>query len=221
MAVTREDRVPAPGEPETENFDMSRAFVLLLPLMLLTTPARAGDHDAASAGTGRHAMVELGAPKRVPTALDSVPHPWPGVALALSAVGAAVPVVLGSMPHANADNTTVLTAVMVAEVITPAAGHLYAGLGRRALIGVTTRAIGAAIAVAGVNAAEGSSDFTYADLAALFGVTMVGVSAVWDVVTVAGDVDQRNREWLDQHAALEFRPLPDGRGPALAVAVRF
>jgi len=86
---------------------------------------------------------------------------------------------------------------------------------------VTTRAIGAAIAVAGVNAAEGSSDFTYADLAALFGVTMVGVSAVWDVVTVAGDVDQRNREWLDQHAALEFRPLPDGRGPALAVAVRF
>ena len=196
--------------------------VPLAAIAAIAPPAHAKDRDATQIGGGRGAVIELGAPKRIPTALDSVPHPWPGIALSLSALGAAVPVAIASTPHAHGDNRAYAAAVLLAEVVTPSAGHLYAGLTRRALIGMAPRAVGTGIALAaGLASNTSSSDFTYSDLAIVFGATMVGVSALWDVGTVAGDVEQRNQNWLAEHASLEPTLLDHGRTPALALTVRF
>jgi hypothetical protein len=48
----------------------------------------------------------------------------------------------------------------------------------------------------------------------------MSTSALVDIITVPGDVDRRNREWLHAHAAVGVSTLSDGN-PALAVTVNF
>ena len=201
---------------------MRMPLVIALPLVALIVGGCPGAAADASAAVERRALIQIGGPRHVPSALDSVPHPWPGRALCLSAVGAALPVVLVTLPgHQDSNRRPLFFGALAAEVITPAAGHLYAGLTRRAGVGMIARAVGFGIAIAGGVNRQSSEDLTYADLAALFGATMVGVSAIWDVAVVPTDVERRNRDWLDAHASVGLRALPDGLTPALAVTVRF
>src|SRR6267378_5957167 len=151
---------------------MHTRSTLALPLIAIAaiaTPARA---DSTQIGGGRTAIVEVGQPHRVPSALDSVPHPWPGTALSLSAIGAALPVAIAARPNPHSNNGGYFYAMLGAEIVTPAAGHLYAGLNQRAVIGMATRAAGVAIA-AGGHGAFSASEFTNGALAVVFGTTMV------------------------------------------------
>ena len=187
---------------------------LLVATIGLAVPAHADDANQ------RRAIVELGRPRHVPSALDSVPHPWPGRALLLSAAGTAIPIAIATRPHPHSEARSLLVAMLAAETITPAAGHLYAGLGRRALAGIAVRGIGFGITVAGLPP-ENSDDITYGALAALFGMVMIGTSAVVDVVTVSPDVERKNQAWLAAHSAVGVRLLEDQRTPALALDVHF
>jgi hypothetical protein len=196
--------------------------MVALSLVALVVGGCPGAAAGATAAVERKAIVQIGGPRHVPSALDSVPHPWPGRALLLSAAGAALPVVLVTLPgHQDSNRRPLFFSALAAEVVTPAAGHLYAGLTRRAGIGMIARAVGFGVAIAGGVNRQSSEDLTYGDLAMLFGATMIGVSAIWDVAAVPSDVERRNRDWLDAHASVGLRALPDGRAPALAVIVRF
>jgi hypothetical protein len=188
------------------------------------SPARSASlepgHDVA-----RQAMIESGVPQPAPTALDSVRHPWPGIALSLSVVGTAAPIVLmGVASRSNSDARAAL-GLLAAEIVTPAAGHLYAGLFPRAGVGIVTRAVGFGAMAIGA-ASEGvwndqtSSDFGGGAFLMLLGVGIMAGSAIVDVITVASDVDKRNAEWLKTHASVGLRVAPDAT-PELAVAVRF
>jgi hypothetical protein len=180
--------------------------------------------SAASAGRG--AVVDLNPAPYVPTALDSVKHPWPGVALTLSAVGTAIPIVAMTRPHASDGEFSTTFIWLATEVVTPATGHLYAGLGKRALEGVTVRAVGLGmVAVGSVNAglwdSSSSSDVTWGAIIVVLGGTVMAASAAWDVISVSGDVERRNADWLSTHARLETRLLPESRVPAIALTARF
>jgi len=210
--------------------------ILALAFCLSAHAARAGESpagliatrtDESSAGpiAARTAIVEADAPPRVPTALDSVPHPWPGIALALSAAGTAAPIVaLGLMPH-NDSNRNLALAIVGTEIVTPSFGHLYAGLSRRAVTGMVVRGVGFGIVIAagasnGWWSGDGSTDFSNASIAALLGATIMGVSALVDVVTVPGDVERRNAAWPQQHASVGLRLGPRA-SPELALSLRF
>jgi hypothetical protein len=111
------------------------------------------------------------------------------------------------------------------EILTPSAGHLYAGLNRRAVKGMIARGIGFGILAAGGasndtwSGAE-HSDITTGDFAILLGATVMAISAAVDIITVAGDVEHRNAEWLRTHAATGFRLNPDGH-PEMTLSLRF
>ena len=177
-------------------------------------------HDVA-----RQAMIESGLPQPAPTALDSVPHPWPGIALSLSVVGTAAPLlVMGAVSKTHSD-TRIQRGILATEIVTPSAGHFYAGLTRRALIGTSVRAVGYGVlalgaASEGLWSNENSSDFGGGAVLLLIGPTLMAGSALTDIITVPGDVNRRNAEWLRQHASVGVRIAPDAT-PELAIAVRF
>ncbi|HTM57334.1 MAG TPA: hypothetical protein VL123_02845 [Candidatus Udaeobacter sp.] len=175
---------------------------------------------SADDSSHRGALIEIGKPPRIPSALDSVPHPWPGRALLLSAVGTAVPIAIATRPHPHSESRNDFLAILGAEIVTPAAGHLYAGLGRRAAAGMVARGLGFGIAAAALPS-ESSGDITYGALAAVMGMVIVGTSALIDVVTVSPDVERKNQAWLAAHSAVGVRTVDDGRTPAVTLVVRF
>src|SRR5689334_17156196 len=131
-----------------------RVRVALAMIAAASTSASAARADDSSQ---RGALIEIGKPPRVPSALDSVPHPWPGRALLLSAVGTAVPIAIATRPHPHSEGRNYFLAMLGAEIVTPAAGHLYAGLGRRAAAGMVARGVGFGIAAAALPS-ESSED---------------------------------------------------------------
>jgi hypothetical protein len=191
------------------------------------SPARAGaPSDSLNLGAPRRAIVEVGLPPRTPSPLDSVPHPWPGVALTLSAVGTAAPLVVMGVASKSHSDAGIALGILATEIVTPSAGHLYAGLMRRAGIGIAVRAVGYGVLAAGA-AAQGlwpgqseTSDFTYGVLAMALGATIMAGSAVVDVVSAPMDVDKKNAEWLRQHASVGLRVAPDAI-PELCLSLRF
>jgi hypothetical protein len=191
------------------------------------SPARAGAAgDSLDLGAPRRAIVEVGLPPRAPSPLDSVPHPWPGVALGLSTVGTAAPLIaMGAASEPHSDSGIAL-GILAAEIVTPSAGHLYAGLTHRAGIGMMVRAVGYGVLAAGA-AAQGlwpgqteSSDFTYGVPAMVLGAAIMAGSAVVDVISAPMDVDKKNSEWLRQHATVGLRVAPDA-SPELCLSLRF
>jgi hypothetical protein len=181
---------------------------------------------ANAAGAQRGAVIDLSATPYVPTALDSVAHPWPGIALTLTAVGTAIPIVAMTRPGASDHEFSTTFIWLATEVVTPASGHLYAGLGKRALEGMTVRAVGLGMVAAGsVNAglwdSSSSSDVTWGAFLVVLGGTVMAASAAWDVISVSGDVERRNADWLSAHTRLETRLLPESRVPAIALTARF
>jgi hypothetical protein len=201
---------------------------LILPLVMCFAghAAFAAEPSATSATQERPAVISIGQPHHVPTALDSVPHPWPGVALSLSAAGLAVPIVLAGSWSKTQSGAMPLMVALAAEVLTPSAGHLYAGLTHRAAIGVLARGMAFGVAAAGAASAglwtnNGPSDWTPALLVVLIGATTEAALAVVDVVTVASDVQRSNDDWLTGHTLLGVRMLPDGSAPAVALTIRF
>jgi hypothetical protein len=187
----------------------------LLPAM---TPA------FAHADPAHGAIVDIGRPPRVPTALDSMEHPWPGVALALSAAGTAAPIVaMSSLSGTRSQGLGV--ALLAAEIVGPSAGHLYAGLGRRAAIGIITRCAGFGIATIGAVRmglwAEGNgAEWSEGVIEMLIGAGIMAGSAIVDVVTVAPDVQRHNDELVRARAVFGVRPSPGG-APAIALTVKF
>jgi hypothetical protein len=188
------------------------------------SPARSASlepgHDVA-----RQAMIESGVPQPAPTALDSVPHPWPGIALSLSVVGTAAPVVVALEANRHERNPGVVLSMFAVEILSPSAGHLYAGLNRRAVKSMIARGIGFGILAAGGASNDTwsgteHSDITTGDFAILLGATVMGISAAVDVITVASDVEHRNAEWLRTHAATGLRFNQDGQ-PEMTVSLRF
>lgn len=180
---------------------------------------RAARADTAYSGP-RRALLEIGLPRRVPAALDSIPHPWPGVAMLLAAAGTALPVAAAGAANARDHDLGRTLGWAAVGVVTPSAGHLYAGLHRRALKAMVFRAAllgGIALASNGFDDGE----FTEADLVGLGLMSAFAASAAWDVVTVAADVERHNAALLARRAAWGPRPLPSGRGVALAVSVGF
>ena len=209
---------------------MRRLTIRLWSLAALFSVMTCATGLAASPATGtryeRTAIIQLDHPPQVPTALDSVPHPWPGAALLMSAVGVALPIVVADRANRTHSGGAPFMAMLAAEVVTPSAGHLYAGLTHRAAIGMAVRGVAFGIAAAGGASAgmwsnSGPADYTPAILVVLLGASIEGVMAVADVVTVASDVQRRNDDWLSAHAVLGMRMLPDGSGPALALTVKF
>ncbi len=205
---------------------MRAMLALVLGLAALASNAGAAAPASHDAARGRGAIIERGLPHAAPTALDSVPHPWPGVALLLSAVGTALPVAIASSASTRDHDPRIGLAALGAEVITPAAGFLYGGLARRGAIGMGVRALGfgiVALAAApdGYWRGETSSDFGPGILVMVLGAAVVGTSAVWDVVVVPDHVDRRNADWLRAHATVGLGVTRDARAPALAVAIRF
>jgi hypothetical protein len=189
------------------------------------SPARSASlepgHDVA-----RQAMIESGVPQPAPTALDSVPHPWPGVALSLSVVGTAAPILVMTSVGKTQSDAGVVLGILATEIVTPSAGHLYAGLTHRALVGMGVRAVGYGVVAAGAYS-QGlwpgqveSSDFTYAVIVIGLGSAIMAGSALVDIIVVPYDVDRRNAEWLQKHATLGVRIAPDAT-PELAFALRF
>jgi hypothetical protein len=196
-------------------------LALTLMVALTPAPARAALARAAdeAAPTGRRALVEIGLPEPAPAALDSIPHPWPGRATLLSAAGTLLPfaVLAGADDGDRAD--ALFTTLMALEVVTPAAGHLYGGLPRRALVGMGVRAVGFAMATKAISAESYEFDATV--LLAIGGVAVTGLSALVDVVTVSSDVDRANHRRLRERVSLGVRATPSGRAPALALTARF
>jgi len=198
---------------------MRAPLALALALAVLAPPARA---HAAAGG----ALIQPGRPRHVPTALDSVPHPWPGVALVLSATGTALPVVIADAARRHDRDPRIGLAALAAEIVMPAAGHIYAGLGRRAALGVGVRAasfgiVAAGAATAGYWSGETSYELTWGHLVVLGGAVLIAASAVWDVIVVPTDVERSNGELLHQHTHVGLRALPDRRGTAVGVVLRF
>jgi hypothetical protein len=187
-----------------------------------TGAAASAPADSAYVGP-RRALIEVGLPRRVPAALDSIPHPWPGRALILSTLGSVVPLLVASAVGENEHDLrteAALTAV-VAEVFTPSAGHLYAGQGRRALYGMAGRAVGAGMILAGVAAHEGSSEFDGGVAGILFGGCIMVLGASIDVVAVATDVERANRELARARGSVRVRPAHGGAPAMLVVGLRF
>jgi len=199
-------------------------------LCFALSPAFAAAADAASdtlnLGAPRRALVEVGLPPRVPSALDSVPHPWPGIALTLSAVGTAAPILLMGAANKTNSDAGIALGILATEIVTPSAGHLYAGLPRRAAIGMAVRAVGYGLLAAGA-ASQGlwpgqaeSSEFTYGIVVMMVGAGTMGGSAVVDMISAPVDVDKKNAEWLRQHAAVGLRVAP-AASPELCLSLRF
>ncbi len=174
--------------------------------------------NAAPAWAGRRALIEIGLPPEPPTALDSIPHPWPGRALLLTAAGTALPIALTTGPHQHGENRAILLGA--AELFTPAAGHLYAGLPRRALKGIAARAAGFALVGSGI-AGMDNSEFDWGDVRVLAGFTVMAIAAAVDVITVQPDVERANRERVRARAAIGLRMTRDRSTPVLAVTARF
>lgn len=201
--------------------------LLLLGLALLVTvrPAAAGP-DEPGLDLKREAMIESGLTKPGPSALDSVPHPWPGIALLLSAVGTAAPILVASSVAKTQSDAGITLGILATEVVTPSAGHVYAGLWRRAGVGMIWRGVGYGLLLTGAGmqglfpAQTESSDFGWGIPVMILGTTVMAGSALTDVITVPGDVDRRNAEWLRQHAATGIRLNREGQ-PELCLSVRF
>lgn len=202
---------------------------MLLLIVALAIAGAAGPARCAALEPGhdvaRQAMIESGVPQPVPTALDSVPHPWPGIALSLSVVGTAAPLlVMGAASRTHSD-TRMQLGILATEIVTPSAGHFYGGLTRRALIGTGVRAVGYGVLAIGA-ASEGlwtnesTSDFGGGAVLIVLGAAIMGGSAITDIITVPGDVDRRNAEWLRTHAATGLRLNQDGH-PEMTVSLRF
>lgn len=191
---------------------------LALGAALAAGPARAAPDSSATPTTGRRAVIEIGLPPATPSALDSIPHPWPGRALLLSAAGTLAPIALLAGGDGD-DATGRAMAAAALEVATPAAGHLYAGLTRRALIGMAVRAVGFGLAANALSSESGEFDWDV--VMALGGMAIVGVSAIVDVVTVPLDVERANRARLARRATVGVRLTSSGRAPALALSARF
>jgi hypothetical protein len=183
--------------------------------------------DSLNLGAPRRAIVEVGLPPRTPSALDSVPHPWPGIALTLSAVGTAAPLlVMGAVSKTHSSDGTIALGILATEIVTPSAGHFYAGLWRRAGTGMAVRAVGYGL-LAGGAAAQGlwpgqteSSEFTGGIYVIVLGAAIMAGSAVVDVISAPVDVDNKNAAWLKQHASVSLRMAPDA-SPALILSLRF
>lgn len=195
---------------------MSGVLRACFAFLLLATPS-------SEALAGRRALIELGLPPAAISPAESVlttlPHPWPGLAMLCTAAGIAAPIAIAAGPGHEPGDATKQFAV-ASLVFTPAAGHVYGGVTRRALRGVVVRAAGLVVLAAasgGTNHAveEGSAPL------ALLGLTLMGASALWDVFTVASDVEAANLAHARARLALGFVPGAGGSSPTLAVRVRF
>lgn len=204
------------------------AFALCAASLGARGPGGAADAAPAPADTayhgGRRAIIEVGLPRREPTALDSIPHPWPGRALLFSAVGTALPIVVATLPSdaSNDSRRATFLTMLALEIVTPAAGHLYARIPREAVAGIVVRGLGFAILASGAGEIyHGGSDGGVGVFQVLGGGALMAVSALWDTATVPTKVERANRERLRQRAALGVRPALDGEPVALVVRLRF
>ena len=155
-----------------------------------------------------------------------MPHPWPGIALTLSAVGTAVPIVFMTKVGRSESDAGLVLGILATEIVTPSAGHLYGGLPRRAMKGMVARGVGYGLLATGA-AGQGlwpgqteSSEFTYSIFVMGIGAGIMAGSALVDIIAAPADVDRKNAEWLGQHGSIGLYPLSDG-SPALAASLRF
>jgi hypothetical protein len=181
----------------------------------------------------RDPRVRLGGLDYDRTVLDSIPHPRPGVALAMSAVGVLAPLAGGTLlTDIPARASGPAWVILACGVISPSAGYLYAGLNRRALIASGVRGVGFGIFTVSMlhhrkqslhafGATTGTAASGDAQFGATLGLTIMLTSGLMDAATVAGDVDRANAERVGRRATVGIRPLPSGNGPALAVTLHY
>ena len=208
------------------------AVALALALALAPNARASSSADSTTSPRGvavasRSALFEFGARRERPAALDSIPHPWGGVAATLTAAGIAVPaLVIGrSLGPGEADRGLFAVGCALA-VVTPAAGHLYAGLGARARTGMIVRTAGVAVLAATVGATRafggeyaadsGAGVFLFGGLS--LGAALVGGSALWDFASVSRDVDAANAQRVSARLGVHWG---DAGAPQLAVRVTF
>lgn len=192
-----------------------------------STPADPEAKEKETRVLTRDAIVQLGVPRSRHAALDSIPHPSPGVATLCSLGGIVVPALLlvhaGQPESGGAAKFAAGAALLVAG---PAAGYVYGGIPGKAVPGVALRLVGATALMAGVFAwapYDGNDSTGEEAAVALFGTlggaVMVCGSALWDLASVSRDVEAANLTLL-QRTSLEARPLRGG-APAAALTVRF
>ena len=93
---------------------------LVFGLAALVSTASAAGPTPGEPSRERGAIIERGVQHAAPSALDSVPHPWPGAALRLSAVGTALPIAIVSSANTRGHDPRNGLAALGADVITPA-----------------------------------------------------------------------------------------------------
>lgn len=157
-------------------------------------------------------------------------QPWPGRALLLDAAGLAAPAALIAY-GSNRNHRGVFVAGAALLVPSPAIGHLYGRLPRRALHGTVLRAVGFGLFAGGLSATGvwpkrgTSSDLTTSVLGgvllALSGATIEIGSAAWDAITVADDVARHNVETAQLDLEIVPMALKTSTSPALALRARF
>lgn len=196
---------------------MRRVVPLVLALLAAGLAVTGGPAMSAEPPSGRRAIIEIGLPPREPAALDSIPHPWPGRALLLSAAATAIPIVVWTRPGQHGEGALLLIAGT--EVVAPSLGHLYGGLAPRAFKGMAVRA--AAFGLTAYYVTNSTGEFDWGVIGTLLALTAEGVSAVADIVTVTSDVERANRELVRARVGLGLRALPGTGEPAMAVTVRF
>jgi hypothetical protein len=218
--------------------DIRIIFGAWLVVLLAAAPvASAGETAGPPPGSGSEAVAPLrmaapraildfDPPPRTHSALDSIPHPWPGIATLISVAGTAVPIVAATeVNKRHRDN--VFTFVMLAsEVVTPAAGHLYGGVGRKAVRGAVIRGLGFAMIAGaagslGLWSNETSGDFAAPVIGLYLGALVMGAGAASDILTVGGAVERRNEARVRARAQLGLGIAPDGQTPSLVVRLRF
>ena len=105
-------------------FALATVFARAAPSFATTPEAAPAFAQSADPNPPRAAIVQLDRPRHVPTALDSVAHPWPGRALVFSALGTASPVLIAESFRHTTWSSGLATTVLVGEIVGPSAGHL-------------------------------------------------------------------------------------------------
>jgi hypothetical protein len=178
---------------------------------------------------GRRAIFEIGLPAPVRSPLDSLPHPWPGVAAGLTATGIALPAWVIGRATGSEHDASLFAAGCALAALLPAAGHLYGRLPRVAWRGVIVRSAGAAAALGatgglttfGTNHSSEGRDAYVAVAMFAAGAAVVGFSALSDLAHVDQDVRAENQRRARASIETGWRPAGGGLPGMVTLTVRW
>lgn len=144
-------------------------------------------------------------------------HKSPGVALAFSFLGTALPAIPLLLSSSETDQGGAISAMLLGVFFGPSFGHFYAGRSGRALAGLGIRT-GALLGLVGaVTGSWRSGAATLGDGALALGAA----SALLDIATAGHSADLTNQRNAVRRVTMSVLPGPGARGATLGVRIAF